>query len=256
MLREGCEPLARRGQRGAGHPRSGDAQCAPTPANSLPLVGRLAAPRLAEGCSCDAGFASFVSLFEFLVVVSNSQKRASLASSLLGQHLWQIVRQRQSEISDFDDEPLAVAVSELFKLLAEAPDPLDEFRLVPGNLLSGGKSLWQSFREPDRLRGGSRTNQHDNGRPLIRSQIYRSKRLPQLPAVGHDKSRYLELVQPDVLEIERDADFEDRSQIEEDISPGPRPLIRPDTELDKLADPACEHGWHDRIPAKRSSEGV
>ena len=76
MLREGCEPLARRGQLGAGHPRSGDAQCAPTPANSLPLVGRLAAPRLAEGCSCDAGFASFVSLFEFLIVVSNSQKKS------------------------------------------------------------------------------------------------------------------------------------------------------------------------------------
>jgi hypothetical protein len=37
MLRKGCEPLARRGQRGAGHPRSSDAQCAPTPANSLPL---------------------------------------------------------------------------------------------------------------------------------------------------------------------------------------------------------------------------
>jgi hypothetical protein len=64
-----------------------------------------------------------------------------LPSSLLGLHLWQIARQRQSEISDFDDEPLAVAVSERFKLLAEALDPLDEFRLVPGNLLSGRRVL-------------------------------------------------------------------------------------------------------------------
>src|SRR5208282_6268870 len=75
--------------------------------------------------------------------------------------------------------------------------------------------------------------------------------------VHHDKSRYLELVQPHILKIEGDADLEDGSQIEADISPGARPLIGPHTELDELADPAHECGWYDRIyHPKRSSEGV
>jgi hypothetical protein len=111
MLRTGCEPLARSGRFGAGHPRSCDAQCAPTPSNSLPLLGRFAAPRLPEGSgSWHAGFVSFVSLVADPVMGSNAQ---NLAPPLLGRHQRQIVRQRQSEISDFDHE--LIGSQELFQ---------------------------------------------------------------------------------------------------------------------------------------------
>jgi hypothetical protein len=178
----------------------------------------------------------------------------SLTASLLGRHARQIVRQQPSQIADFDDEPFAVAATELWKPLTETLDSFDELRLVPDCLLSGKR---HSLGGSDRLRGGTRTQQHENGRPRTCCQIHRSKRVPQLLAVVYDKSRYLELVQSYVLKIERDADLKDGGEIEADVTPGSRALTRPHAELNELADPARERGWRYRIcHVKWSSEGV